>query len=90
VRGVVPFATRTGTADVAKNARLLDGHKASTRPRAGTIPVLGTNGKLHPALGVPGPAGPQGAQGTAGAKGDRGSKGDKESKGDAYVMCASP
>ncbi len=69
------FATRAGLAqhaklaDVATNAKLVVGHRISTAPKPGDIPVVGSDGKLPAALGAvgaPGPPGPQGAGGSPG------------------------
>ena len=81
---VVPFAIRAGTAKVAANALHLDGHAASTEAGPGTIPVVGSNGKLPISLGLgsspgtqgsTGPAGPQGPAGPAGPAGKAGATG---------------
>ena len=70
------FATRAGLAqhaklaDVATNAKLVVGHRISTAPKPGDIPVVGSDGKLPAALGAvgaPGPPGPQGAGGSPGS-----------------------
>ena len=66
VAKVVP---RAKTADFAKNAGKLNGHKSSTNPGAGQIPVVGKTGKLPATLGAVGPAGPPGPQGPAGLAG---------------------
>jgi hypothetical protein len=77
-QAIPPLATHAKTADVAENAKRLNGFKASRRPRAGTIPVLLDGAKLPAAIGAvgpQGPPGPQGPQGLQGAKGDRGAPG---------------
>ena len=56
----------------AENAGKLNGHVASTNPKAGQIPVLNPKGTLPASIGAVGAAGPQGA---AGPKGDAGSPG---------------
>jgi hypothetical protein len=78
VRSVPPFAhradfaTRAGfarhakLADVATNAKLVVGHRISTSPKAGDIPVLGGDGKLPASIGGVGPPGPAGATGPSG------------------------
>jgi len=60
---VVPFAKVAG---FAKNAGALNGRTASTRPRAGQIPVLNTSGKLPASVGGVGATGPAGAPGVSG------------------------
>ena len=96
---VVPFATRAGTATVALNALHLDGHAASTKAGPGTIPVVGSNGKLPISLGLgsspgtqgsTGPAGPQGPAGPAGPAGKAGATGAQGPSGlvAAYTQTA--
>jgi hypothetical protein len=60
---VVP---RAKTADFAKNAGKLNGHKSSTNPRVGQIPVVGADGKLSASIGAAGPQGAPGAPGVSG------------------------
>jgi hypothetical protein len=66
-------------AKVALNADKLNGHKSSTSPGAGQIPVVGSNGKLSasilPATSSPPGSGGTGAQGAAGASGPAGPAG---------------
>ena len=76
---VVPFARVADKANVADNAKRLNGRSSSPAGLPNTIPVVGTNGKLPASIGAVGPQGPKGDQGT---KGDKGSKGDKGPKGD--------
>ena len=64
---VVPFAKVAGKANIADNAKRLNGHASAPTGRPGTIPVVGNDGKLPASLGAVGLQGP---------KGDRGSKGD--------------
>jgi len=81
IHTVPPFATRAGFAKfagTADNSKRLAGHKASLVPTAGTIPVVGANGKLPPSIGA---VGPQGPTGPAGAKGSKGDKGDPGTSG---------
>jgi hypothetical protein len=59
----------------ASNAGKLNGHKSSTAPKAGQIPVLLKNGKLPASIGAVGPAGPTGAAGAAGPAGPAGPAG---------------
>jgi hypothetical protein len=59
----VPFAQRAG---FATNAGKLNGHKSSTQPTAGQIPVVGSDGKLPASLGAVGAPGPPGAVGVSG------------------------
>lgn len=68
----VPFAEKAG---FASNAGKLNGHKSSTKPKAGQIPVVGSNGKLPASLGTTGTAGVQGPAGPAGAQGPPGVSG---------------
>ena len=78
IHTVPPFATRAGFAKfagTADNAKRLAGHKASLVPTAGSIPVVGANGKLPASLGAVGPQGPQGPTGPAGPKGSKGDPG---------------
>jgi hypothetical protein len=82
---VVPFAKKAeyaNTAGVAQNAKLLNGFRASRRPRVGTIPVLGPGAKLAKAIGAVGPTGPTGPVGPAGAAGPAGAQGEKGPTGD--------
>jgi hypothetical protein len=70
VRSVPPFAKRADyaaragfakhakLADTATNAKLVFGHRISTSPKAGDIPVVGADGKLPASLGAIGPQGP--------------------------------
>jgi hypothetical protein len=74
VATIVPYAKMAGT---AKNAAKLNGHRSSTAPRAGQIPILDRNGKLPASVGAVGPQGPPGRQGDQGLKGDPGLKGEK-------------
>jgi hypothetical protein len=73
VATIVPYAKMAGA---AKNAAKLNGHRSSTAPLAGQIPVLDRDGKLPASLGGVGPQGPPGRQGDQGPKGDPGEKGD--------------
>jgi hypothetical protein len=55
VQTVPPFAKRAGyaaRAGVAANALALNGHKASTTPGPGTIPLLDAQGKLPAPIGL--------------------------------------
>lgn len=63
---IVPLAK---TSNYAKNAGKLNGHKSSTVPRAGQIPVVDATGKLPATLGAVGPAGPKGDPGPQGPAG---------------------
>ncbi len=69
---VPPFARTAGFARLADNSNKLNGHRSTLRGLAGTIPVVGANGKLPASIGAVGPQGPAGA---AGPKGDRGPAG---------------
>ena len=74
-QAIPPLATHAKTADVAENAKRLNGFKASLRPRAGTIPVLLAGAKLPAAIGAVGPQGLQGQQGAQGPQGTQGKSG---------------
>ena len=85
IHAVPPFAKRAGFAKfagTADNAKRLSGHRASTSPKAGDIPVVGANGKLPTSIGAVGPPGPpgpagsgRGPQGPAGPQGPKGATG---------------
>jgi hypothetical protein len=66
IQANVPFASVAG---FAKNAGKLNGHVASTNPKAGQIPIAGANGKLPGTAGGTGQKGDTGAQGPAGISG---------------------
>jgi len=66
---IPPYAKTAGYAKIAGNAALLNGHKAAVTGSAGTVVVVGPNGKLPASLGAVGPAGPAGAAGPAGPAG---------------------
>jgi len=66
IEKVVPYASVAG---FAKNAGKLNGHVASTNPKAGQIPILDASGKLpgtSGGVGVKGDTGPQGSAGISG------------------------
>ena len=69
---VPPFAKTAGYARFAGDSTKLNGRKSTLAGAAGTIPVVGANGKLPASLGT---VGPQGAKGDKGDKGDRGATG---------------
>jgi hypothetical protein len=75
----VSYAKVAGTAN---NAAKLNGHRSSTAPRAGQIPVLNAQGKLPASIGAVGAQGAPGAKGDPGPQGDPGPKGDLGPKGD--------
>ena len=85
IHTVPPFAKRAGFAKfagTADNAKRLSGHRASTSPKAGDVPVVGANGKLPASIGAVGPPGPpgpagsgRGPQGPAGPQGPKGATG---------------
>ena len=85
IHAVPPFAKRAGFAKfagTADNAKRLSGHRASTSPKAGDVPVVGANGKLPASIGAVGPPGPpgpagsgRGPQGPAGPQGPKGATG---------------
>src|SRR5437667_1594947 len=81
-QAIPPLAQHAKTADLANNAKRLNGFKASARPRAGTIPVLLKGAKLPAAIGAVGPQGPQGPAGGPGPSGPRGQQGPKGDRGD--------
>ena len=77
IHTVPPFATRAGFAKLAgtaDNSKRLAGHKPSLVGAAGTIPVVGANGKLPASIGAVGPQGPPGSKGDTGAKGAPGAR----------------
>ena len=91
IHTVPPFATRAGFAKLAgtaDNSKRLAGHKASLVPLAGSIPVVGANGKLSASLGAVGPQGPAGPAGPKGNKGDKGDKGDPGTSGYEIVTAS--
>ena len=63
---IVPFARVAGRANVADNAKRLNGRRSSPSGLANTIPVVGADGKLPASLGAVGPQGPKGDKGTKG------------------------
>ena len=69
---VVPFARVSAKANVADNAKRLNGRRSSPAGLANTIPVVGVDGKLPASIGA---VGPQGAKGEKGEKGERGERG---------------
>jgi Collagen triple helix repeat (20 copies) len=72
---VVPFAKVAGKANVADNAKRLNGRPSSPAGLPNTIPVVDASGKLPASIGAVGP------QGTPGAKGDKGDRGSQGSPG---------
>ena len=85
---IVPFAKQAGTAKLAVNALHLNGHAASTGAGPGTIPIVGSNGKLPASLGLGGPAGPQGLAGPAGPTGTTGAAGPQGAQGPSGFVAA--
>ena len=71
----VPFAKTAGFAKNAGNASKLNGRRSTLSGTAGTIPVVGKNGKLPEALGAVGARGPEGARGPQGPPGPAGGGG---------------
>jgi hypothetical protein len=69
VRSIPPFARTAGYAKLAGNAKLLNGHEATTNGRPGTIPILDSQGKLPASIGAVGPTGAQGPTGPGGPSG---------------------
>ena len=69
---VVPFAKVAGKANVADNAKRLNGHRSSADGAPNSIPVVGADGKLPASLGAIGLPGPKGDKGAKGDKGDKG------------------
>jgi hypothetical protein len=49
---VVPFAKKSGYAQLAGNASKLNRHRSSLAGAPGTIPVVGEDGKLPASLGA--------------------------------------
>ena len=81
---VPPFAKKSGyatTAGYAKNAGAVGGFKASRRPVAGRLLVLGANGKFPPSVGAVGPRGDKGDPGSHGDPGQKGDRGDPGAPG---------
>ena len=72
---VPPFAKTAGYAKLAGNSAQLNGRKSTLKGAPGTIPVVGTDGKLPAAIGTIGPEGPQGPKGPKGDTGAKGSPG---------------
>src|SRR5687768_15838903 len=72
---VVPFARVSAKANVADNAKRLNGRRSSPKGLANTIPVVGADGKLPASMGAVGPQGPKGDKGEKGEKGERGAQG---------------
>lgn len=69
---VPPFARTAAFARLSDNSNKLNNHRSTLRGLAGTIPVVGANGKLPASIGA---VGPQGPAGPAGPKGDKGATG---------------
>jgi len=70
LRATVPqFAKTAGYAKFAGNSSQLNGRKSTLAGTAGSIPVVGKDGKLPASIGAVGPAGPAGAKGAPGAPG---------------------
>jgi hypothetical protein len=70
---IPPFAKAAGFAKVAGNSEKLNGRGSALSGAPGTIPVVGTDGKLPESLGAVGPRGPQGERGPQGPAGSAGS-----------------
>jgi hypothetical protein len=85
VARTVLYAKVAGTAN---NATKLNGHRSSTAPQAGQIPVLNADGKLPVSIGAVGPKGDPGPQGDPGPKGDTGPKGDMGEPGPSEAFSA--
>ena len=66
---IPPYSKTAGFAKIAGNSSLLNGRKSTLVGAPGTIPVVGTNGKLPASIGA---VGPQGDKGDTGSKGDPG------------------
>jgi hypothetical protein len=79
--GIVAYAKHAGSANVAGNARHLDGKTAAQIAASARGPrgLQGSSGPAGPtgAAGAIGPAGPKGDTGDAGPSGSQGPKGDK-------------
>src|ERR1044071_707666 len=85
---VPPFAKTAGYAKLAGNSAQLNGRKSTLKGAPGTIPVVGTDGKLPAAIGAVGPEGPQGPRGPkgdTGAKGNPGAAGEPGTSGNEIV-----
>jgi hypothetical protein len=75
---VPPFAKTAGYAKFSGDSTKLNGRRSSLAGAAGSIPVVGKNGKLPAAIGAVGPQGPAGPAGATGAKGLAGPPGIAE------------
>jgi hypothetical protein len=80
---IPPFAKTAGYAKFSGDATKLNGRRSTLAGARGTIPVVGTNGKLPPSIGTVGPQGPAGPKGDKGLQGPKGDKGDTGKKGSA-------
>lgn len=80
---IPPFAKTAGFARLSGNSSKLNNHRSTLRGLPGTIPVVGTDGKLPTSLGAIGP------QGQAGPKGDRGPAGPTNGRASANGSPAS-
>jgi hypothetical protein len=72
---IPPFARTAGFSKLSDNANKLNNHRSTLRGLAGTIPVVGANGKLPASIGAVGPAGPAGPKGAPGPIGPAGPPG---------------
>ncbi|HZO63241.1 MAG TPA: hypothetical protein VFB35_09720, partial [Gaiellaceae bacterium] len=86
---VPPFAKTSGFAKFAGDSSKLNGHSSSRSGRAGTIPVVGKDGKLPASIGAVGPQGPKGDKGDRGPAGGAGAEGDPGPPGLAGVHMVS-
>src|SRR5437868_1527828 len=57
------YANTAGFADLAKNAKSVNGIQAAKKPVPGKLVPLGADGKLPASVGAVGPQGPTGARG---------------------------
>jgi hypothetical protein len=74
-KAIPPFSKTAGYAKFAGDSTKLNGRRSSLTGAPGSIPVVGSNGKLPASIGA------VGLQGLPGPKGDKGLKGDKGDKG---------
>jgi hypothetical protein len=86
---IPPFAKTAGFAKLSGNSSKLNNHRSTLRGLPGTIPVVGTDGKLPTSLGAIGPQGQAGQAGPAGPKGDRGPAGPTNGRATANGSPAS-
>jgi len=80
-KAIPPFSKTAGYAKFAGDSTKLNGRRSSLKGAPGSIPVVGSNGKLPASIGAVGLQGPARPKGDKGLKGDKGDKGPKGSAG---------